>query len=401
MFGATGFTGSLIVDELTRAAQASKLRFAIAGRDGEKLRQRSAELRARFGLEVPVHTARADDPAALAAVARSARVVLSAVGPYARHGEPIVRAAIEAGADYLDITGEPDFVAMTIDRYGDAAARAGVRMVSACGFDSVPHDLGVFFLVQELASPSGLGRLAVEGYVHASGSVSGGTWQSMLDGFSRLRSGDVRGLPREPSERRRQRGVAGRPKFVPEVSGWVLPFPSIDPQIVLRSASLIDAYGTDFSYGHFFRAGSIVSAAKLAAGLGAVVGLSQLDATRGLLSRLRPAGEGPPPGVRARAFFRVTLVGHSDDESIQVRVSGGDGYEETARMVVESARCLTEDRAKLPPRVGALTPAAAFGGLLVARLNARGTRFEVVRRTRTAPETRAGEPAAVQVGGAA
>lgn len=317
VFGATGFTGSLIVDELTRAAQASKLRFAIAGRDGEKLRQRGAELRSRFGLDVPVHVARADDPAALVAVARSARVVLSAVGPYVRHGEPVVRAAIEAGADYLDITGEPDFVAMTIDRYGDAAARAGVRMVSCCGFDSVPHDLGAYFLVRELGAASahrgGLGRLAVEGYVHASGSVSGGTWQSMLEGFSHLRSGNARGLAREPSESRRQRGVAGRPKFVPEVSGWVLPFPSIDPQIVLRSASLLDAYGSDFSYGHFFRAGSIVSAAKLAAGIGAVVGLSQIDATRGLLARLRPAGEGPPPGVRARAFFRVTLVGHTDD----------------------------------------------------------------------------------------
>jgi short subunit dehydrogenase-like uncharacterized protein len=380
VFGATGYTGALVTSYLAQTKP--DIRWAIAGRDEQKLFERSQELRSRSQIDVPYLVASSGDAASLARMAASARVVLTTVGPYAKLGEPVVEACIEAGTDYVDVTGEPEFVANIVERHEPAAKAAGVRLVPCAGFDSVPHDLGVFFAMAAL-EPSG--PVEVEAFVHASGGLSGGTWNTALLAFASMRDG--RGsIPHPTGPGRRVSGKPLRPRFEREVSGWVLPMPSIDPQIVLRSAGMLDLYGPAFSYGHYVRVGSLGKAVGLAAGLGTAVGLAQLAPARALLGRLKRPGEGPSAADRERSFFRVTVVARTAHEKLTAKVSGGDAYAETAKMAAESAILLATRRDSLPALAGVLTPAVAFGKHLVDRLDSRGIRFEIVRRLREGSE---------------
>ncbi len=183
LFGATGFTGGLTARYLARHAPPG-LRWAIAGRNPDKLATVRDQLAAidpsLAGL--PLLTADVTDPASLRAVATDARVVASTVGPYVQHGEPLVAACAAAGTDYLDITGEPEFVDRTYLRHHAEAVRTGARLVHACGFDSIPHDLGVWFTVKQLPADA---AITVDGYVRAGGRFSAGTYHSALTAFSR------------------------------------------------------------------------------------------------------------------------------------------------------------------------------------------------------------------------
>ncbi|MCW3845190.1 saccharopine dehydrogenase NADP-binding domain-containing protein, partial [Micromonospora yasonensis] len=212
LFGATGFTGGLTAEYLARHAP-DGLRWAIAGRNPGKLagvRDRLAAIDPALA-ELPLLTADATDPASLRAVAESARVVASTVGPYIRHGEPLVAACAAAGTDYLDITGEPEFVDLMYVRHHAEAVRTGARLVHACGFDSVPHDLGAWFTVQQLPTD---GPVAVDGYVRAGGRFSAGTYHSALTAFSRTgetsRAARARKAVEPRPEGRRVRAVPGK-----------------------------------------------------------------------------------------------------------------------------------------------------------------------------------------------
>ncbi len=172
LFGATGFTGGLTAEYLARHAP-DRLRWALAGRNPDKLaavRDRLAAIDPALA-DLPLLTADVTDPASLRAVAESARVVATTVGPYVHHGEPLVAACAAAGTDYLDITGEPEFVDRMYVRHHAEAVRTGARLVHACGFDSIPHDLGVWYTVKQLPAD---GPIAVDGYVRAGGRFSPG-----------------------------------------------------------------------------------------------------------------------------------------------------------------------------------------------------------------------------------
>ncbi len=377
VFGATGFTGRLVVEYLARAAPG--LRLGVAGRDRGRLDEVREHARARGALHVDALVADVGDEASLDAMAGRTRVILTTVGPYAKYGEPVVRAAIKGGADYLDLTGEPDFARLVLDRYGRAAEEAGVRVVCSCGFESVPHDMGVYFVMRELA-PAGPAH--VEGFIQSSGQFSGGTWHSAVHVFSEMRQRE--GRPPAPDASpggRVARAARPRPRFEPEVSGWAVPFPSIDPQVVVRSARALDLYGPSFTYALFVRIRTLPRVVAAGAAVLAVVALAQLRTTRDLLLRWKPPGEGPSEAVRQRSYFRITIVAEADGKRIVARVSGGDpGYGETAKMISECALALVQDRARLPGPCGVLTPAVAFGPVLLERLIAAGIRFEVVRR---------------------
>lgn len=382
VYGATGFTGRLVVEYLAVAAPPD-LKIGIAGRDATKLDEIREHARAK-GREVKVVLAQATDPASLRAMAASARVVITTVGPYVKLGEPLVDACVTEGTDYVDITGEPVFVSRILATYGERARAAGVRIVSCCGFDSIPHDLGAYFTMRELRPQS---RVKVEGFVQAGGDISGGTWHSAIGIFSQMR--DRNGSSKQgwspATHGRSVRTLDMRPHHEPEVGGWVLPFPSVDLQIISRSASALDVYGPDFSYGHYIRVGSLPKAIGFGAAVGAVMGLSQLEPTRNLLLRLRRPGEGPSEEVRKKGYFRVTFVAKTDRERMIARVSGGEpGYTETSKMLSEAALALVRDKEKLPDVTGVLTPAVAFGDVLIDRLVAAGIRFEVVRRSKEA-----------------
>jgi short subunit dehydrogenase-like uncharacterized protein len=375
LLGATGFTGQLVADHL--AARCGDLRWAIAGRDPDRL----AAIAARIGEDAgarPPDTEVVDvaDLAGLLALAGRTRVLATTVGPYARLGEPVVEACVRQGTHYADITGEPAFVSRVRDRYDAEAAAGGVKVVTCCGFDSVPHDLGVWFTVGHLPDDV---PLTVRGYVHLDGRLSGGTLHSALEAVG------SRSIPRPDRDRspdpRAQRRVALLPPRlhrIEQLGGWAVPMPTIDPIVVLRSARVLDGYGSAFRYGHFLRVRRLPTVVAGAGVLGVAGALASVGPTRSLLARALPEpGEGPDAATRARSSFSVTFLGRGADTSVTTRVSGGDpGYDETAKMLGEAALSLALDDG--PAVAGVLTPAVGLGPPYLTRLRDQGLRFEVI-----------------------
>ncbi|MBL6275920.1 saccharopine dehydrogenase NADP-binding domain-containing protein [Micromonospora fiedleri] len=379
LFGATGFTGGLTADYLARHAPPG-LRWAIAGRNPDKLatvRDRLAAVDPALA-ELPLLTADVTDPASLRAVADATRVVASTVGPYIRHGEPLVAACAAAGTDYLDITGEPEFVDLMYVRHHAEAVRTGARLVHACGFDSIPHDLGVWFTIKHLPADV---PITVDGYVRAGGRVSAGTYHSALTAFSRTAETARAARERravEPRPTGRQvRAVPGKVARSRDLPVWAVPLPTIDPQVVRRSAAARPEYGPDFRYRHFAAVRRLPTVLVAGAGLGALTALVKLPPTRRWLLGRLASGQGPSPEQRAKSWFRVRFVGRGGDRRVVTEVAGGDpGYDETAKMLAESALCLALD--DLPPTAGQVTPVTAMGDALLHRLTTAGLTFGVL-----------------------
>lgn len=373
ILGATGFTGALTAEYLARHAPAG-LRWGLAGRNRTKLEA----VRDRIGVDVPLLAADVTDPASLADVARRTRLVITAVGPYIEYGEPLVAACAEAGTDYVDLTGEPEFVDRTYLAHHATAERTGARIVHACGFDSVPHDLGVLHAVQELQAT---GPITARGVVRAGAQFSGGTFHSAMTAFSRARqlkavAAERRRVEPRP-EGRRSRAVAGKPHRDPLLGYWLMPLPTIDPVVVARSGAALASYGPDFRYSHFAGTKTLRYAAGGAVAAGSMVLAAQVPPLRRFaLGRIQP-GDGPSETRRARSWFTVDVVAEGDGRRVHTRVSGGDpGYDETAKMLAESALCLLLD--DNPPTAGQVTTAQAMGSALLERLRAAGIRFDVV-----------------------
>jgi short subunit dehydrogenase-like uncharacterized protein len=379
VLGATGFTGRLTAEYLARHAPEG-CRWALAGRSQEKLeevRRALAEIDPALA-ELPLLSADVTDAASLRAVAESARVVITTVGPYLQYGEPLVAACAAAGTDYVDLTGEPEFVDQMYLDHHETAVASGSRLVHCCGFDSIPHDLGVLFTVQQLPSDV---PLTVRGVVRSDAAFSGGTFHSALNQFSRARQLQRAAAARkrvEPRvEGRRVRAVAGKPHRDPELGYWLMPLPTIDPTIVKRSAAARDDYGPDFTYSHYAGFRSLPYAGGAAVGLTAMVAASQVGPLRNQLLKRVPQGEGPSERKRAKSWFTVELVGEGGGEKVTTRVSGGDpGYDETAKMLAESALCLAFD--DNPVTAGQVTTVQAMGENLVDRLSKSGISFTVV-----------------------
>lgn len=387
LFGATGFTGGLVADYLAHCMEREQLRWALAGRDREKLERVRARLKsAQPGLgELPLIAADSHDAASLRAMCEQTRVVITTVGPYARYGEPLVKACAELGTDYVDLTGEPAFVDRMIERYHETAQRSGVKIVHACGFDSVPHDLGAYFTLQRLLArlteeQRASAAVTIEGFVQAGGTFSGGTWHSLVNAMAEMRDHErerrARAARSTPASARHVGSAPMSLRYRKELGVWALPMPSIDPQIVLRSARTLDEYGPDFRYAHYLGLRHMTSVAGLTFGMGSVFALAQWTPTRKLLLKLKDPGEGPDEETRKRGWFKVTFEGRAGEERVLCEVRGGDpGYGETAKMLAESALCLAFDRAELPPHSGIVTPASGMGALLIARLELAGITF--------------------------
>ncbi|MEV5952312.1 saccharopine dehydrogenase NADP-binding domain-containing protein [Streptomyces sp. NPDC051987] len=374
LFGATGFVGALTAEYLAAHAPQG-LRWAVAARDERRLEA----LRERLpdGAGVGVLRADVSEPATVRALAEQARVVATTVGPYGRHGEQLVAACADTGADYLDLCGEPEFVDLMYVRHDARARETGARLVHACGFDSVPHDLGAYFTVRQL--PEGV-PLTVDGFVSVDAAFSGGTFASALDQFARPRQMVAAARDRARHEprlvSRRTNAPTGVPRFAPEVGAWALPLPTIDPQVVRRSARALDRYGPDFRYRHYAAVRHLPVALGGMAAVGAVAAAAQVPPARRWLSdRLKP-GQGPDAQKRARSWFRVRFVGEGGGRRVFTEVSGGDpGYGETAKMFAEAALSLAHD--DLPPTAGQVTTAQAMGDALTERLRAAGIGFRV------------------------
>ncbi len=379
LLGATGFTGALTAEYLARHAP-DGCRWALAGRNRERLEKVRSRLVAIDPAlaALPLVEADSADEASLAALARSTRVVISTVGPYLLHGGPLVAACADAGTDYVDLTGEPEFVDRMYLEHHDRAVATGARLVHACGFDSIPHDLGARHTV--LALPEGK-PVRLRGVVRAGAQFSGGTFHSALTAASR--AGQMRSALKarrkkegRPAGGRTSRAVAGKPHRDRELGFWLLPLPTIDPFVVARSGAALERYGPDFHYSHYAGFRTLPYVAGTVLGAGAVMVGAQVPPLRKVLQSRIKAGDGPSESRREKSWFTVDFVGEAGGTTVHTRVSGGDpGYTETAKMLAESALCLAFD--DNPQTAGQVTTAVAMGEHLTRRLVDAGIRFDV------------------------
>lgn len=383
LLGATGFTGGLTADYLA-ANLPGDARWALAGRSRAKLeavRERLALINpAAADLELLL--ADTAEPDSLRQIAESARVVATTVGPYLEHGEPLVAACAAAGTDYLDLTGEPEFIDRMYLNHHATAVRTGARLVHACGFDSIPHDLGALFTVKQL--PDAV-PVTIRGVMRGNMMISGGTFHSGLEQMSRLprmqQAAAARKKAEPHSDGRRARARAGVPRRDGDLGVWLLPLPTVDPQIVRRSAAARADYGPDFSYSHYVGLQKLRTLAGAIAGFGAFVTAVQVPPLRRLIGRRLPQGEGPSEERRASSWFTVDFIGTGGGKQVHTQVRGGDpGYGETAKMLAESAMCLAFD--DNPPTSGQVTTATAMGENLLRRLSDAGISFSVVEEKR-------------------
>ena len=376
LLGATGYTGALTADHLSTHLPAGAT-WAIAGRNAAKLEVESRRIVALGGSEPDIIVADAGDPESMRAMAEGTRVLITTVGPYLEHGEPAVKAAAEAGIAYVDLTGEPLFVDRMWLKYHEIAQSTGARIIHACGFDSIPYDLGALYTVLQL--PDDL-PITVKGYVRGNLQPSGGTYHSAINQFAQMReSGKVAGERKRLEGRpvaRRIRG-AGKLGRTEHDRGWAVPLPTVDPQIVLRSARGLDAYGPDFEYQHFAHIKTTRMLAAGAVGLGVLGVGAQVPPLRKLLLKAKDPGDGPTPEQREKAWFTLDFLAESKDVRLRTRVSGKDpGYGGTGKMLSEAAMCLAFD--DLPPVSGQSTTAIAMGQALIDRLHPDILRFETL-----------------------
>lgn len=395
LYGATAFTGKLLLEELLKVSPAEKgeIRLALAARDAKKLAQVARELRAE---KLPRIIADALDEAALLELARRSRVVVSTVGPYSKYGALLVKACSISGTHYCDLTGEPLFIQQSIKGCLKQAESTGARIVHCCGYDSIPSDLGTFFLQQEWKKLHGDSATdVVVGAGKTRGSFSGGTVATLLhviglaakDPSLREKMADPYSLnPPDTAGNAApdQMGV----RYSKALKSWTAPFimAGINTRVVRRSHGLFGCkWGKDFSYSECMALGpglkGWLGAVSVSCGLLLFLLLLSVPLTRRIVTRFLPhPGDGPDRKAREAGFFNTHVVGTHAKKRLEALVSGDrdPGYGATAIMLAQAALCLSQDEEKLTSKGGILTPATAMGGLLLERLQKAGIRFQLV-----------------------
>ena len=396
VFGASGFTGQLVAQYLQSTyGNSSGFSWALAGRDADKLDRVRQAIGAPASL--PLLTADARQPHELHALVRQARVVITTVGPYQLHGEALVRACAEAGTDYVDLCGEPLWMAKMIPLLQAPAAASGARIVFSCGFDSIPFDLGVVFLQHAMQQRLGAFASQVRGRVRVmKGGFSGGTAASLLATLQAIEQDPAlarvmadpfaltpgfRGPPQPSGE-----GAA----FDDWAQSWSGPFvmAAINTKNVHRTHALRgQPWGAAFSYDERLLTGTGLRGQARARALAWRTwlqnGLLAQAASRALIQRyaLPQPGQGPSATERDAGRYEVLFTGQTAAGERLSAVVKGDkdpGYGSTSKLVSESALCLLRDVDRLATPGGVWTPGAAMGLALVRRLQARaGLSFEV------------------------
>jgi short subunit dehydrogenase-like uncharacterized protein len=396
VFGATGFTGRLVAEYLHTTYRADgELTWAMAGRSAGKL----AQVRDLIGApkSLPLLTADAGDAASLERLVRRARVIITTVGPYQLHGEPLLAACVKAGTDYVDLCGEPGWMAQMLEKYHAQAKASGARIVFSCGFDSIPFDLGVLYLQEQALKRWGSVLPRVRGRVRGmNGTVSGGTVASLLATLEAARS--------DPSL---AQSLANPFSLVPGFKGppqpagdtavydavarsWLSPFvmATINTKNVHRTNALLGyAYGRDFVYDEMVLNGDgskgKSKAQSQTRNFKIQMALLGFAPTRALLRRfaLPKPGEGPSKRAREAGNYDILLMGERGDGStlcVSVKGDMDPGYGSTCKLIAESALCLVQDVRPETTGGGIWTPGAAMGKPLIQRLQDKaGLAFSV------------------------
>ena len=389
VWGATGFTGRLVVEYLSKVSA----NFGIAGRNKEKLLEISKEL----SINVPIFVSDFDNIKDLEQIVKSTKVVLSAVGPYSRFGLDIVECCVRLKTDYVDLCGELDFILEIIEKFHTKAAENNVLIVPSCGFDSIPSDMGTFMLANHFKK-NGLSLDNVRCSLwDAKGSgVSGGTIASAINLFESKPYSSILSIASKPdflcpNMDTNSKTWKGNFLFYYDegLQKWQAPFlmELINMRTVRRSNYLLN-YGPNFNYCEGTASSNIFSAALISMASNMVTLSLILPPFRWLLSKIFPAGSGPSKEKRLNGSFKIKLFGEAIDENgekisaiVDVEGKGDPGYGETAKMVSESALCLALNRKDCHDqggfKGGVVTPAASMGNVLIERLRAAGMVFKI------------------------
>ena len=367
IYGATGFTGKLVVEyAINQYASNNEISWAIAGRNNEKLEhvQEKYNLPSNIG-KIVVDS---NDQNSIDEMVSQTKCVLTTVGPYQLYGEKIVKTCISTGTDYVDLCGEPGFMHKIISECSAEAKETGARIVFSCGFDSIPFDLGVLFVQEEVMAKLNKYASSVRGRVRAmNGEFSGGTAASMKATMAALQSNpeliNILVNPHALCD-----GIQGvqqdddsKPVYDEELDTWVAPFfmAPINTKNIHRSNKLMNhIYGENFKYNEMWIQGPG----------------EEGKAAAEFISTMNPLGDAPEPGdgpsreSRENGNYDVLFCADVDGETIKASVSGDmdPGYGSTSKMITESAVCLVKDCENLAG--GIYTPAASMGKKLIKRL---------------------------------
>jgi short subunit dehydrogenase-like uncharacterized protein len=397
VLGASGFTGRLVMEYLIATYGTSgDLKWAIAGRNQSKLEEvRALYLADKQQASLPILLADSSDPGSLATLAQSTRVMCTTVGPYALYGTAVVAACVAAGTHYCDLTGEVHWMAKIISEYQDKAENSGARIVHTCGFDSIPFDLGAWFLQDAMMKEHGVPALEIKTRVgRFSGAASGGTIASMLNMLAEADDNpSILELMDNPYSLNPEGAITGpdgadqdSAVYDPDFEQWTSPFvmAAVNTRVVRRSNALLNfPWGKDFHYNEATLCKSRTAAIRNAVAGKVGMGLLGKPTARRLAARMLPKpGEGPSQQAREEGFYELFFHGiHPLDRNkdMRVKVSGDmdPGYGSTSKMLAESALCLAKDDIEVGG--GIWTPASAMNELLLGRLtNNAGLKFEVI-----------------------
>lgn len=397
IWGATGFTGRLVAEYYLQKYGVDKdLRWAMAGRSQGKLESVRKEL---GDTSVPLVVANSHDKDSLDAMTKRTKVICTTVGPYALYGDALVESCVENGTDYCDLAGETQWIRRMIDQHHEKAQENGARIVHCCGFDSIPSDIGVFFLQEQAKARKGEYVNHVKMRLRsAKGGFSGGTYASMNNVMAEAEQDPAikkmlfnpYGLNPQGETSGPDKGDLQSVKYDEDVEAFIMPFimAAINTRVVRRSHALRGyPYGKDFRYDE-----AMISGTGLTGRLKGYAGLLALAAMmagkpdslyKKIVNKFFPEpGEGPSRAEREAGFWNFTVVGtYADGSNIVARVTGDrdPGYGSTSKMLGESAVCLALEKRRTPKVKGVLTPASAMGKVLLERLeNNAGLTFSIV-----------------------
>ncbi|MBL4835615.1 MAG: saccharopine dehydrogenase NADP-binding domain-containing protein [Pseudomonas sp.] len=379
VYGATGYTGRLVCEYLNKQYGVNgDVKWAMAGRSQDKI----DSVREEMGIpaDVPTVVADANDLASIKAMVESTRVLLTTVGPYQLYGSDVVAACAQAGTDYVDLCGEPAWMHEMIAKHQADAEASGARIVFSCGFDSVPFDLGAYFLQQQASQKLGSTLPRIKGRVRAmKGTFSGGTLASfkatMAAAAKQPEMMKVLGNPfaLTPGFTGAAQPSGAKPSYDEDLGSWSAPFvmATINTKNIHRSNFLLShEYGEDFVYDEMMLTGPGEKGEATA---------NAVAADKSMANDPRKPGEGPSKEERENGYYDVLFAGSNDKgDSLRVSVKGDKdpGYGSTSKMIAESAVCLVKNPGAASG--GIWTPASAMGSLLIDRLQQNaGLSFQV------------------------
>lgn len=384
IWGASGFTGRLVAEYLFKNYGADNtIKWAMGGRNQTKLEQVRAEVADE---SVPLVIADSKDEASLNKMVQRSKVICTTVGPYAKYGSKLIAACVANQTDYCDLTGEVQWMRRMIDQHHEAAKTKGTKIVHACGFDSIPSDMGVYFMQKEAQAQTGQRAKQINMRVRgAKGGISGGTYASLSNVMVEAQKDksiyatlfNPYGLNPKGEDSGPDKPDLQKVVYDKTANSWIFPFimAGINTKVVRRSNALADySYGKDFRYDEAMIGGKGISGRLKAIAATLPLGLLMSAKPDSFLKkmidkRLPVPGEGPNKAAREAGFYNLKFFITLEDDSLAVGKVTGDmdpGYGSTSKMLAESAICLAKD--DIPNVGGILTPSVAMGDALLQRL---------------------------------